>query len=62
LDGPEARGKCVFGVNKGKFLGCLVLTKGIEANPHKGRSYTLDGTIKVKEESSVVGRQASILK
>jgi hypothetical protein len=27
--------KCVFGVKKGKFLGCLVSTKGIEANPHK---------------------------
>jgi ribonuclease HI len=28
-------GKCVFGVKKGKFLGCLVSTKGIEANPSK---------------------------
>jgi hypothetical protein len=27
--------KCVFGVRKGKFLGCLVSTKGIEANPNK---------------------------
>jgi hypothetical protein len=27
--------KCVFGVKKGKFLRCLVSTKGIEANPHK---------------------------
>jgi hypothetical protein len=27
--------KCVFGVKKGKFLGCLMSTKGIEANPHK---------------------------
>jgi hypothetical protein len=27
--------KCVFGVKKGKFLGCLVSTKGIEANPNK---------------------------
>jgi hypothetical protein len=27
--------KCVFGVNKGKFLCCLVSTKGIEANPSK---------------------------
>jgi hypothetical protein len=27
--------KCVFGVNKGKCLGCLVSTKGIEANPSK---------------------------
>src|SRR5688572_3691065 len=27
--------KCIFGVKKGKFLGCLVSTKGIEANPNK---------------------------
>jgi hypothetical protein len=27
--------KCVFGVKKGKFLCCLVSTKGIEANPSK---------------------------
>ena len=27
--------KCVFGVHKGKVLGCLVSTKGIEANPDK---------------------------
>ena len=27
--------KCIFGVNKGKVLGCLVSTKGIEANPNK---------------------------
>jgi hypothetical protein len=27
--------KCVFGVKKGKFLGCLVSTKGIETNPSK---------------------------
>jgi hypothetical protein len=27
--------KCVFGVKKGKFLGCLVSTKGIKANPSK---------------------------
>jgi hypothetical protein len=27
--------KCVFGVKKGKFLGCLLSTKGIEANPSK---------------------------
>jgi hypothetical protein len=26
---------CVFGVKKGKFLGCLVSTKGIKANPSK---------------------------
>jgi hypothetical protein len=27
--------KCVFGVKKGKCHGCLVSTKGIEANPNK---------------------------
>jgi hypothetical protein len=27
--------KCIFGVHKGKVLGCLVSTKGIEANPEK---------------------------
>jgi hypothetical protein len=27
--------KCVFGVKKGKFLGCPVSIKGIEANPNK---------------------------
>jgi hypothetical protein len=27
--------KCVFGVKKGKFLGCLVSTKWIEGNPNK---------------------------
>ena len=30
--------KCVFGVDKGKVLGCLVSTKGIEANPDKVRA------------------------
>jgi hypothetical protein len=27
--------KCVFGVQRGKVLGCLVSVKGIEANPNK---------------------------
>jgi hypothetical protein len=27
--------KCVFGVQKGKALGCLVSVKGIKANPDK---------------------------
>jgi hypothetical protein len=27
--------KCVFRVKEGKFLGCLMSTKGIEANPSK---------------------------
>jgi hypothetical protein len=31
--------KCVFGVKKGKFLGCLVSTKGIEAKPKISKQY-----------------------
>jgi hypothetical protein len=27
--------KCVFRITKGKVLGCLILTKGIKANPDK---------------------------
>jgi hypothetical protein len=27
--------KCIFKVKKGKFIGCLVSTKGIEDNPNK---------------------------
>jgi len=30
--------KCVFGVHKGKVLGCLISTEGIEANPDKVRA------------------------
>ena len=27
--------KCIFGINKDKLLGCLVLARDIEANPKK---------------------------
>jgi hypothetical protein len=30
--------KCMFGVLRGKVLGCLVSVKGIEANPNKIRA------------------------
>jgi hypothetical protein len=32
--------KCIFGVTRDKVLGCLVSTKGIEANPDKIRAIT----------------------
>jgi hypothetical protein len=51
--------KCVLGVKKGKFLRCLVSTKGIEANPN--RSYTLNGATKVKKMCSNIDRQADII-
>jgi hypothetical protein len=51
--------KCIFGVKKGKFLGCLVSTKGIEANPSKIEAIL--GTTKFKEGGSMVGRKAGII-
>jgi hypothetical protein len=30
--------KCIFGITKGKVIGCLISTKGIEANPDKIRA------------------------
>jgi hypothetical protein len=35
--------KCVFGITKGKVLGCLVSTKGIEVSPDKIRALTRSG-------------------
>jgi hypothetical protein len=32
--------KCIFGITKGKVLGCLVSTKGIEANLDKIKAVT----------------------
>jgi hypothetical protein len=32
--------KCVFGITRGKVLGCLVSMKSIEANPDKIRAIT----------------------
>ena len=31
--------KCVFGVRRGKLLGCMITERGIEANPKKDRSH-----------------------
>jgi hypothetical protein len=30
--------KCIFGITKGKVLGCLISTKGIKANHDKIRT------------------------
>jgi hypothetical protein len=32
--------KCVFGITRGKALGCMVSVKGIEANPDKIKAIT----------------------
>jgi hypothetical protein len=44
--------KCVFGVKKGKLLGCLVSTKGIEANPSK-----IEAILRMEPPNSKTGAQ-----
>jgi hypothetical protein len=44
--------KCVIGVKKGKFLGCLVSTKGIEANPSK-----IEAILRMEPPSTKKGAQ-----
>jgi hypothetical protein len=44
--------KCVFGVKKGKFLGCLISTKGIEANPSK-----IEAILRMEPPNSKKGAQ-----
>jgi hypothetical protein len=51
--------KCVFGVKKGKFLGCLVSTKGIEANPSKIEAMMEPPSTK-KGAQRLAGRLASL--
>jgi ribonuclease HI len=53
--------KCVFGVKKGKFLGCLVSTKGIEANPNKIEAIIqMEPPNTKKGAQRLVGRLASL--
>jgi ribonuclease HI len=53
--------KCVFGVKKGKFLGCLVSTKGIEANPSKIEALLqMEPPSTKKGDQRLAGRLASL--
>jgi hypothetical protein len=53
--------KCVLGVKKGKFLGCLVSTKGIEANPSKIEAILrMEPPSTKKEAQRLAGRLASL--
>jgi hypothetical protein len=53
--------KCVFGIKKGKFLGCLVSTKGIEANPNKIEAILrMEPPNTKKGAQRLVGRLASL--
>jgi hypothetical protein len=53
--------KYVFGVKKGKFLGCLVSTKGIEANPSKIEAILRMESLKSRKGAQrLAGRLASL--
>jgi ribonuclease HI len=52
--------KSVFGVKKGKFLGCLVSTKGIEANPKIEAILRMEPPNTKKEAQRLAGRLASL--
>jgi hypothetical protein len=53
--------KCVFGVKKGKFLGCLVSTKGLEANPSKIEAILRMEPLKSRKgDQRLTGRLASL--
>jgi hypothetical protein len=53
--------KCVFDIHKGKVIGCLVSTKGIEANPDKIKALIeMQDPVSVKEVQKLIGRVASL--
>jgi hypothetical protein len=53
--------KCVFGIHKGKVLGCLVSTKGIEANPDKIKALIeMQDPVLVKDVQKLTGRVAAL--
>jgi hypothetical protein len=52
--------KCVFGITRGKVLGCLVSMKGIEANPNKIRTINqMQPPQSRKDVQKLTGRIAS---
>jgi hypothetical protein len=53
--------KCVFGIHKGKVLGCLVSTKGIEANPEKIKALVeMQDPVSVKHVQNMTGRVSTL--
>jgi hypothetical protein len=51
--------KCVFGIHKGKVLGCLVSTKGIESNPDKIKELIeMQDLVSVKDVQKLTRRVA----
>jgi hypothetical protein len=53
--------KCVFDIYKGTILGCLVSTKGIEANPDKIKVLIeMQDPVSVKDVKKLTGRVAAL--
>jgi hypothetical protein len=53
--------KCVFGIHKGKMLGCLVSTSGIEANPDKIKVLIeMQDPVSVKDVQKLTGRVVAL--
>jgi hypothetical protein len=51
--------KCIFNIKKGKLLGCLVLARGIEANPEKIAAIMNMKPLASKKAGTEAYRQAS---
>jgi hypothetical protein len=53
--------KCIFGIHKGKILGCLVSTKGIKTNPDKIKALVeMQDPVSVKDVQKLTGRVAAL--
>ena len=53
--------KCIFGVHKGKVLGCLVSTKGIKDNPDKVRALkNMEEPQSIRDVQKLTGRIAAL--
>jgi hypothetical protein len=53
--------KCIFGITRGKVLGCLVSIKGIKENPEKIRAITqMQPPQTRKDVQKLIGRIASL--
>jgi len=53
--------KCIFGVHKGKVVGCLVSTKGIEANPDKVKAlWNMEEPRSIRDVQKLTGRIAAL--
>jgi cleavage and polyadenylation specificity factor subunit 1 len=53
--------KCVFGVRRGKLLGCMISKRGIEANPKKIEAiWCMKAPRTQREVQKLAGRLASL--